>query len=35
MPKRTPARDILNDEGVVTDVINLAPNSDCVALNIP
>ena len=24
-----------NDEGVVTDVIDLAPNSDCVALNIP
>lgn len=24
-----------NDEGAVTDVIDLAPNSDCVALNIP
>lgn len=24
-----------NDEGVLTDVIDLAPNSDCVALNIP
>ena len=24
-----------NDEGVVTDVIDLAPNSECVALNIP
>lgn len=24
-----------NDEGTVTDVIDLAPNSDCVALNIP
>ena len=24
-----------NDEGVVTEVIDLAPNSDCVALNIP
>ena len=24
-----------SDEGVVTDVIDLAPNSDCVALNIP
>ena len=24
-----------NDEGVVTDVIDLAPMSDCVALNIP
>jgi len=24
-----------NDKGEVTDVIDLAPNSDCVALNIP
>ena len=24
-----------NDEGVVTDVIDLAPKSECVALNIP
>lgn len=24
-----------NDSGVVTEVIDLAPNSDCVALNIP
>ena len=24
-----------NDEGKVTEVIDLAPNSDCVALNIP
>lgn len=24
-----------NDEGVVTDVIDLAPNSECAALNIP
>lgn len=24
-----------NDKGDVTDVIDLAPNSDCVALNIP
>ena len=24
-----------NDEGVITDVIDLAPMSDCVALNIP
>ena len=24
-----------NDEGEVTEVIDLAPNSDCVALNIP
>ena len=24
-----------NDSGEITDVIDLAPNSDCVALNIP